>query len=200
MVNMNPLVWIQAFMIMGETSVHFKETPWHRIVEYTMIGYSSGYVLGTNFAALSKQFSGLVQGDILVIIPILIGLLFYTRFIRSVRYLNRWPLAIMMATTLGTAVSGESATIFNAITGTMKLATNAVTNPSNIVFAISTLTVLSYFIFTREQKGPLKYTVQVGRAFIMLAFGVAYSALVIGKGTAFVEMMRILLWKWLEIH
>jgi hypothetical protein len=187
---------------MGETSVHFRETAYHRFVEYTMVGYTSGYLLGSQFASLrtSVWTGGILRGNYLVIIPIVAGLLLYTRFTRSIRVLNRWPLAIMLGTTLATAVRKEATALFSATTGLMNLGTNIGANPNNIIFLLGTLTVLSYFIFTREQTGPLKVATRVGRAFIMLAFGVAYSALVIGKGTAFVEMMRVLLWKWLEIR
>jgi hypothetical protein len=187
---------------MGETSVHFRETAYHRFVEYTMVGYTSGYLMANNWRSLRTNVwtGGILQGDYLVIIPIIVGLLLYTRFFRQYRVLNRWPIAIMMGSALAISTRKEVTNLWSAITGTMKLGTASLTDPSNIIFVLATLTVLSYFIFTREQKGLLGISTRTGRAFIMLAFGVSYSALVIGKGTAFVEMMRVLLWRWLQIH
>jgi hypothetical protein len=72
--------------------------------------------------------------------------------------------------------------------------------PSNIVFVVVMLCVLSYFFFSVEHKHPaLKASSRVGRVFLMLTFGVFFSNAIMTRMSVFIERIWFLLTQWLRL-
>lgn len=197
-INWAPAAVFGAIMTIGLISSVVKETIFYRFVEYTLLGFALGYFTTTQFKVLfdlvwtGRLAKGFTVSNCLVIIPVIIGLLFYARYFAKVRAFNRWPMSIMAGINMGTFASGQLGIIYSNVVGTVLLGTALGADPSKIVFLVGTITVLSYFIFTREHKGPLGWITKVGRYFIMIGLGATLSAAVVGKGIVWTDtMMRI---------
>jgi hypothetical protein len=68
-----------------------------------------------------------------------------------------------------------------------------------LVIFIGSLSTITYFFFTKEQKGALKVTSQIGRYTMMIAFGSAFSNTVMGRLSLLIGRLQYLLGDWLGI-
>ncbi|MGI6662647.1 MAG: hypothetical protein ACOX4B_04100 [Bacillota bacterium] len=73
------------------------------------------------------------------------------------------------------------------------------TPSTQLVIFIGSLSTITYFFFTREQKGALKVTSQIGRWTMMIAFGSAFSNTVMGRLSLLIGRLQYLLGDWLGI-
>lgn len=96
--------WIIAFFTLALFSFLYKDNPIYKVAEHIFAGLSAGYYVGLIWQTviLQKVVDPLVkQGDWLVIIPALLGLLMFARFFSKISYVSRVSLAFVMATTAG---------------------------------------------------------------------------------------------------
>ena len=119
----------------------------------------------------------LLSGNILIIVPLILGLLMLARWSPS-PWLTRYPIAISVATGTGIMlISSIQAQIVNQIVqvGTsITGSTGAFGLFTALLGGIGTITAITYFIFTREHKGILKIPTRIGRLFIIGGFGVGF--------------------------
>jgi hypothetical protein len=160
------------FFIFGILSFLHKENIWFRFVTRTFVAFTAAHylVLATQFIQ-SHAITPLIAGEIIWIIPLVLGLLTLTRLSKSYGYLNMYPVAVMIAVGLGLSMRSNAVSTIINISRTMLVPTTL----DNIIIIICALTTLSYFIFTRKEKGYLKYPTQIGRYALMLTFGALYA-------------------------
>jgi hypothetical protein len=143
------------------------------------IGYFGAYGL---FQLYQSQMSSvwipiLSEGNIILIVPVIIGLLTFARF-TNVRWLARYPMSWIIGTALGTAFSGliRSQTL-NNISVTIQAIVKGDPDPiSGILMFIATTTVVLYFTFTEKwstpiHTGPMKILTRIARLFMYACFG-----------------------------
>ena len=162
---------------MGWTLI-YKDNVFFRIAQAMTIGLVLGLTLGNTVdALLMRVYRPLfVEGQWLSMTAIvfLLGLLYYTRYIKSISYMSRWPIAVMSG--IGTAIGVTGAIgpqIISQIT--MKpvgaVGASMMTNINNLLVPIIAVAVLSQFIFTKPQEGILGYSATFGRMILYMAFG-----------------------------
>lgn len=61
------------------------------------------------------------------------------------------------------------------------------------IVAIGTLTTLSYFIYTREQKGAMGISGKIGRLFMMSSFGIGWAVETLGMYTTLTIALQMIL-------
>ena len=135
------------------------------------------------------------------ILCILIGLLWYARFIKKYFYLYRWTLAIIVGTGIGMALRTVVFTQFlDQIMAQARLplyiAGDFVATFSNILIAIMVPSVLLYFWFTgggQRESGPMKYIEKIARYTIMAGFGSAYGYTVLTRLSLLIGRSQYLL-------
>lgn len=157
-------------------SILYKETIVFRVAEHIYIGLGIGYVLFQGVDRVIKYVWTPVttKGEWIWMIPLILGLLIYTRFIPSLRWISRWPMALVIGSGVGLAMGGLVATMIVSLI--VKTITLDFTNVSNIIFLIITFTCIAYFILTKEHTGNLGYITKVGRFFMMGAFGASMAS------------------------
>jgi preprotein translocase subunit SecG len=179
---------LAIFFTVGCLTLPFKDNVYWKICESMYIGFAAGYTFIINLNALnSNLFKPLTSGNFVYVIPLILSILFYTRYIRSVRWLGRYPVALIIG--VGTAVSMRtivSAQFVNQIKNTIispfAPSSGIVGIPktpiNNIFVIISVLSVVYYFVFmqTEEKAGMVSstssYIRTLGRTLIMTSFGV----------------------------
>jgi hypothetical protein len=139
------------------------------------------------------------------IIPIAIGLLFFARLSPRHTWLIRYPIAILIGFGAGVAIPNVlQANIFAQTRGTIEpFATiNAGTLSAWDIFGavlmvVGVICTLTYFFFSVEHRGPIKWISKVGIAFLMIGFGSAFGNTVMGRVTLLIQRFDFLIYDWL---
>jgi hypothetical protein len=166
-------------MIMGSLammawSIMYRETFWYRIAEDLTIGVMGGYVMAniTN-NTINNYIVPLTQGEIINIIPIIMGILMWTQLSKDYRWLARTPLSFI--TGIGAAIAMKGAVYGNILAPIGAIATpptgDAMAYVNHIIAAIATITAVMYFFFTIKPTGVLGGVNRVGRLLMMVGFG-----------------------------
>ncbi len=198
-------IWNYFFgllMLAGSWSIFFtNENRVWQFFEYSLSGVIVGYLTAVGVKeTILLGVNPLVNGEFLYIIPLILGVLMYSRYIPKFSYMARWPVAILIGTLLGVV---SRATITTDIIGQIIPMISIPNNFNMIALQIMTFVTLAYFIFTfgsgdgsGAQAGWHKKLLYIGRIFIMIAMGAAFSNKFLGLLPAFVDRINHIFFNW----
>ena len=191
--------WIAAIGTLGLMSFAIKENPFYRLVEHIYVGIGAAHSLIMGWEVLQNSaFTPMIDnGDFLKIIPVVVGLLLYTRFMKGQMWLSRYPMAVLVGIGVGLTIKGTiGAQIINQVKATM-IPLNSL---DNIIIVFGVLTVLMFFYFTRKNTNPVFNTSsRIGRYVMMIAFGALFGNAVMGRMSLMIGRVNFLLGEWLGI-
>jgi hypothetical protein len=218
-------IWIAAFLTLCIYSFLYRDNPFYRFAEHLFVGISVGYgiviSIHQGFIPFAwKPFYAAVTGEslsgLIKLIPIGIGLLFFARLSPRHTWLIRYPIAILIGFGAGIAIPNMlRANIFEQTRGTIEPfaaihtgieAVNAGTMPVQdfvgiivgaILMVVGVICTLTYFFFSVEHRGPIKWISKVGIAFLMIGFGSAFGNTVMGRVTLLIQRFDFLINEWL---
>jgi hypothetical protein len=209
MVSTDIGIWVGAILTLCILSYFTsgKQNVAFRFAQSTVLGISIGYIIVLVFVKQlnSLAISKIATGNIIYIIPIILGLLMYSKFVPQYRYLARIPIAWVVALGLGLGARGTlQSNILIQIMSTAKLPIVGVdlfTSFSNIVYIISLVSTIVFFFFTLNPKmqQTLKPVSTLGRYFLMVFFGITFGSTFMSRVTLIVGVVSVLLQKWLGI-
>ncbi len=209
-VSTDPWIWIASILSLAILSFLYKENPVFRAAEHIFLGVANGYLVTFYWHRILMPIllrPLFAQGDLLLVIPFTIGMLYLTRFIPKISWLVRIPIAIYMGYWTGVLIPATiQAQIIKQVQGTILTPQNFQSwNAgswgivwSAIVF-IGVLCTLSYFFFSREHKGLIGTTSRIGIIFVMTGFGAAFGYTVMARISLLIGKMQFLLGDWLGI-
>src|SRR5262249_3118832 len=173
-------IWVGALLTFCVFSFLYKDNPFYKFAEHLFVGVSAGYYIILNYwtviypnlmEPLGKAFAGKGSSDNVgmfaaqlgdyrgwLLLPAFLGLLLFTRAFGTIRWLPRWPLAVLNGIYAGLQPTGFAqgdlvaqigASLQPLWTGQLGSSLNA------IVFTIGLVTSLLFFFFSREHKGAL---------------------------------------------
>jgi len=199
-------LYLQAIFTILLFTVVFKDNLGYRFAESTYVGLFAGYTVAVqwfNYIRPSFQTRILQEGKIYYIIPIIIGLLIYTRYFKSIAWLSRYHICFLLGIGSGYILSTSFKPLFiDQIRATFLPLWGTGDwwlNVSNIVYVVGTVTTLAYFFFTVEKKGTQLYISKIGRYTMMVAFGAAFGNTVMARVSLFLGRMQFLLEEWLGL-
>ncbi|MDH4209984.1 MAG: hypothetical protein OEV79_00835 [candidate division WOR-3 bacterium] len=209
-ISTDPWVWIASILSLAILSFLYKENPFFRAAEHIFLGVANGYLVTFYWHRILMPilFRPLFQqGDLLLIIPFTIGILYLARFIPRISWLVRIPIAIYMGYWTGVLIPATiQAQIIKQIQGTVLTSANFQSwnaGPWGIVWSvivfIGVLCTISYFYFSREHKGVIGATSRVGIVFVMIGFGAAFGYTVMARISLLIGKLQFLLGDWLGI-
>jgi hypothetical protein len=209
-------IWVAALLTLCIYSFLYQDNPFYRFAEHLFVGISVGYgivlsihqglvpfALKPLWAALTgESLSGLIK-----LIPIGVGLLFFARLSPQHVWLIRYPIAILIGFGAGIAIPNVlRANIFEQTRGTIEpfAAMHAGTLSGFGVFeailmVAGVVCTLTYFFFSVEHRGPVKWLSKVGIAFLMIGFGSAFGNTVMGRVALLIQRVDFLLGDWLNL-
>jgi len=182
----------------------WKENPLSRAMEHLFIGLAAAYITGTVYDAAMKVAvltpNRLAAGNLIWALPILIGFMYLFFFTKKYFWLYRFPVSIVAGIGVALVIVGNIQSNFVAqISATVKLPLLGSQDPAwswfpldNILIILAVLTVLSFFFFTFEHKGPLGISARIGRYVMMAAFGSAYGFTVMARISLLIGRLRYL--------
>lgn len=181
-------IWVALLlMFMVYSYPLWKENIAYRFAEHTMIGVGFGISIVQAIRLIrDSAVTPLMQGTTHLIIPIILGLALYFQFFRSTRWISRYTLSLLVGVGTGIAAVGViHAQVVAQILGVIKPPTSpSLIDWFNYAFiGIGLLCTASYFILTREHKGPLYAPTKIGRYLIMLGLGAYFGNTVMFRET-----------------
>jgi hypothetical protein len=209
-ISPDPWIWISALMTIAIFSFLYRDNPLYRFAEHIFVGVANGWAVTFywhNILAPSLFDPLFRQGRLLYIIPLIIGMLYLTRFIPKVSWLVRIPIGISMGYYVGASIPADlQAYIIKQLQGTMLLPQNFEAWHAgslgviwSIVLLVGVVCTLSYFYFSREHKGVLKVTSKIGITFVMIGFGAAFGYTVMARISLLIGRLQFILGDWLGI-
>lgn len=205
----NPWVWFMGLGMLALYSFIYKENPVYRLFEHIYVGSSVGYAVVTAYNNIVDQaWTPLTSdGKLNLIFPIIIGLLLYTRYFKSVAWLSRLSMSFMMGLGVGISTFGmlSSQLIAQSRAAMMPViaksggAFSLSQSVNNIIMLLGVLGVLFFFFFSIEQKGPVQKMAGFGRYIMMITFGVAFGNVVMGRIALLLGTISDIFGTWLGI-
>ena len=199
-------IWIAAFLTLAIYSFLYKDNPFYKFSEHLLVGISVGFLIVISFkdTVIPKVFDPLViRGELLVIIPVLLGLLMFTRFWKKHAWLSRPALALYLGFGAGASIPANmqsyiitqmKATIspFAQLGGVWDII-NA------IIVLVGLSTTLFYFYFSKKHEGGFGILAKIGIYFLMVFFGATFGFTVMARVSLLIGRVTFLLRDWLHL-
>ncbi len=201
----DPWIWLGAILTLMIFSFLYKDNPFYKFAEHLFVGVANGYyiVFYWHNALRPNLFEPLGRGEIIYLVPLLLGLLYFTRFIPKVSWLVRIPIGFMIGWGAGISIPAYfQAFILKQIEGTVVVPdsfSNFTAGLWSTIIFIGVVCTLIYFYFSREHKGILKPTSKLGIIFIMIGFGASFGYTVMARVSLLIGRIQFLLGPWLGL-
>ncbi|NCB40030.1 MAG: hypothetical protein EOM80_14795 [Erysipelotrichia bacterium] len=212
-------VWVGAFITLCCFSFLYRDNPFYRFAEHLFVGVSAGYyfslisfhqVLKPNLLAkiMPAQFaSGAAANatpEYMLLIPGFMGLLMLFRFSANYSWVSRFTVAFVMGVSTGLAIvySAQQYLIPQVAKAIRPIvvAGDFFQSFSNLVLVVGSVACLFYFFFSTDHRGPVYGNVaRVGIWYLMVSFGAAFGATVMGRISLLIGRFQFLLSDWLGI-
>jgi hypothetical protein len=200
-------VWINAFLTLCILSFLYKDNLFFRFAESLFAGMSLGYYIGLSVQntlrpnLFNPLFGQPLEGlNLLLIVPMLLGVLLYFRYIPRISWVARIALAVyvgyysgvyLVQKLHGEVLPQSRDTILGVTSGGMD-------GVWNLVMMIGVFSVLIYFYFSAEHKGALGKVSRVGIWFLMVSFGASFGYTVMARVSLLMGRFSFLVNTWLR--
>ena len=188
--------WVAALVTIAIASLVWKENAFYRGAEHLYVGISAGHAVVMAYTNIRDTAAKpLLAGDFLWVIPIVLGLLLYSRFFKQAAWVARYPVSVLVGIGTGVAVRGAIHGDFTQqIAASIKVGT-----PNDVLLLVFVIASLSYFFFSKEAKGLAGVVPRAGRCVLMIAFGAAFGTTVMGRMALLIGRIQFVLGDWLGI-
>jgi hypothetical protein len=181
----------------------YKENPVYRFSEHLYIAVMLAVNLVVNFSNVMRIcVTPMMQGDFLMIIPLILGIMIYTMLIPEYRWVSRYPIAILVGAGFGLGIRGSiGPNIQDAIVSTITRPTDggAMAWINFLYIAVGLVCSVLYFLLTYEHSGALQAPTRIGRLFIMVALGAYFGNTVLfrftmltGRAQFFLQVLKLI--------
>ena len=211
-------VWIAAFLTLGIMSFLYRDNPIYKFCESVFVGVSAGYwfvvevynvFLPRVYDNLEIAFNVLQQEGRVdwfhwsYLLAGTLGILMLLRLFRTIGWISRWPLAVVVGTTAGLwlinyLVSNAMVQVRHTIIP-LYVAGDLNATVGSIIIVVGTFCGLIYFFFSKEHKGAFGGAAKVGIWFIMITFGASFGYTVMSRMSLLIARMDFLVGTWLGL-
>jgi len=180
---------VQILLIMAAYSLLLvKDNHAFRFAQASLGAVSlANLVVYTIITIRSTSIDPLLNGKIIYIIPILLGILLYTRIIDEYAWMSRYGISVFIGTGLGIAARGimETQIIGQIKANALPIIGGKIYPFDNIVIIASSFFVLTYFFFTLKPTGAARSVLdkssKIGRYVMMIAFGSIFGNVILSR-------------------
>jgi len=184
--------WVAAGLTLCMFSFLYKDNPFFRFGEHLYVGISMGYtIVRIYYDVMVKSLYAPVtqEGKWWFLIAAVLGLLVLTRFIPKISWLSRISFAVIVGFGSGVAIPRIiSSNILQQVQGTLRplLGNNGqslfgMAQLNALLILTGVVTVLVYFFFSIEHKGPIRGMARIGIYFLMINFGAGFGYTVMAR-------------------
>ena len=165
-----------TFLIFSTLSMLYKDNPFFRVGQMAVMGSSIAHFILLNMQNVyNNAWTPLMGGDILMVIPLVLGLLMYSRLKKSTAWLARYPSSVLIGIGTGVMVAGTvSGQVLDQIAVTITDVLNG-GGINSMIIAVGVVTSITFFVFTKEHTGVVGSSAKIGRKFLMISLGANWS-------------------------
>jgi len=203
-VSSDPGVWLAAILTLAGFSFLWRDNPLFKVMENMLVGVSAGYYLVqyTYSAIYKKLYVPLViQGNLLFAGCAVLGFMVFARLFPKRSWLSRYPVAFYVAAGAGYSIpSTVQARVIKQMQVTMINVFDQGSfgaGLSAFLLFVGVMTVLLYFFFSAEHRGPLGAASKIGIVTLMIGFGASFGYTVMSRITLLIGRFQFLLGDWL---
>lgn len=205
--------WVATGLTLCIFTFLYRDNPLFKLAEHLYVGVSVGYTIVKAYDTVIVHLIVkpiFKQGELTLLIPVAIGLLMLTRYVPKAAWMSRYAFAFIVGIGSGLAIPRTISSFIlkqiedtvrpllslsgaEGVTFTMTLL-NPASNLNAVIILIGVSSVLFYFFFSIEHRGPGKVVARTGVMFLMIAFGAAFGytvmarmSLLIGRLTDLIE-------------
>jgi hypothetical protein len=193
--------WVLMLMIYSYPL--YKENAVYRFAEHLYIAVMLAVSLTVYFSNVMRMcITPMMQGDITMIVPLVLGLMIYTMLIPEYRWVSRYPIALLVGAGFGLGIRGSiGPNIQDAIVSTITRPTDggAMAWINFLYIAVGLVCSTLYFMLTYEHSGALQAPTRIGRLFIMVALGAYFGNTVLfrftmltGRAQFFLQVLKLI--------
>lgn len=191
-------VWLAAICTIATYSFLYKENRLFRIAEHLFVGLGAGYAIVMGWDnVMTKAWKPMVQkGEYKFIVPMILGALVFTRFVKGYNWLSRIPMALLVGMGTALALRGSiQAEFVDQISATV-IPMNSI---NNILIVLGTLGTLVYFFFAQKHNAAIEYSSRFGRWVMMASFGAAFGNAVMGRISLLISRLQLMFGDWIHL-
>jgi len=210
-------IWIAALLTLAIYSFLYKDNPVYRFAESLLVGISVGFLLVITFETtlipkavdpLVANFGGIFDGGkfldfILILIPVVLGLLMFARFVPRFAWLSRIALALYIGFGAGASIPANmQSLILKQIEATIRpfLTINSTWGAFNaVIILIGLISTICYFFFSKAHTGNFGRVAKLGTYFLMIFFGATFGYTVMARISLLIGRLTFLLKDWLGL-
>jgi len=197
----NPATWVSAILMLCVYSYLVKDNKVFALTQRLYVGLGIGY--GAALALRNIVNSGvqpLLKGNTMVLIPMVIGLLAYMRYVKAISWTSRIPAAFVVALGAALTLRGAiQAQFISQIVGTM-LPLNSI---NNAIIVFGTASTLLYFYFRERKAGPINTIVNYSNTFaryiMMIALGIGYTGNISSNIPRTIGQLQLIFGEWIKL-
>lgn len=179
-------VWVSVGCTLFLFSFLYRDNPLYKVGENLYVGVSMGYsTIRCYYDTIHPKLTlELWNGtDYWMAVPALMTVLLFLRFIKPAAWTSRYAFAALMGIVSGLAIP-------RFVTSNLMTPMDATMNPlwtgdgpsiTAIIILVGVVTVLTYFFYSIEHKGPVKWAATLGIYFLMVSFGTSFGLTVMGR-------------------
>lgn len=202
---------IGAILTLCVYSFLYKDNPFYRFAEHLVVGVSVGYgvVISVERIFIPYVWRPIFQyHNYMLLIPCIIGVLWWTRFSREYNWLSRYPIAFTMGIGSGLAVPLTMQTTIlvqlrytmqDLIVNTPQGGVDIYGSINAILIFVGVISVLLYFYFSKEHTGAYGKFANMGIWFLMVSFGASFGYTVMARISLLIGRLQFLFGDWLKI-
>ena len=173
----------------------YRDNPLYKLAEHVAVGVSVGFLVVTYYY---NVFKPKVWDNILhnhqydYLIPLVLGLLLFSRFVPKWGWLSRWSLAFLLGAGSGLSIAPTlESRVLQQMDATIRplISLDAAgsvwasigQSVEATLLVVGTLACLVFFLFSIEHKGPVGRFAYFGRLCIMAGFGASFGYTVMAR-------------------
>ncbi|MGD2201472.1 MAG: hypothetical protein PVJ38_07575 [Candidatus Bathyarchaeota archaeon] len=199
-------LWISAILTIMITTLAWKDTPVSKTAEHIYVGVVTanqivmawGNIMNVGWAKVSA-------GNILYILPMLLGVMAYFRYSKENFWIYRYPIALVVGIGVGTAMRGlVGGSVIDQIADSffnLAVPGDVTASVNNVIMLVTLVSGLIYFIFTiKASRGPLANQLSLyGRYAMMAAFGYSFANTIATRINQYAGRIAFLVLEWLQL-
>lgn len=210
---MDPIInTIAVLMTIAIFSFLFRDNPLYKFAEHLVVGVSMGYwvvilyqtsVVSKLLQPLQRAFTGRAESvtDGLVLIPLALGLLLFSRFIPRASWLGRIAMAFILGVGSGVAVPlmlqvSVIQQLYPTISVFFPGASSGGALFNNVLVLVGVICGLAYFFFSAKHSGPIGVLSRVGIWILMIGFGASFGYTVMSRISLLYGRLNFVVFEW----
>ena len=201
------VIWtlVAGFITLAILSFLFRDNPLYKLAEHVAVGVSVGYLIVVQFnnVFIPKVWITILhEGKFDYLIPLILGILLFSRFVPKYVWMSRWSLAFLLGAGSGLSIPATlEARVLQQMDGSMRPLLSIVSGHpwqsvaatfSAIFLVVGTLACLVFFLFSVEHKGGIGRLAYFGRLCIMAGFGASFGFTVMARVSLLIGRVQFL--------